>query len=199
VIRQPVGARGSSATPCGERLSDVSLRHVFHEEGYVRLQVGREIVDFGSVIPKEFRELQVAQQEYPLRLAEIGERRYWQFHDRVYWESEDLDADEVYALLVSQQQLERGRKRARIERAKAMVAMGMQPQDQAQRRDVIPDDVKQLVWLRDGGRCQHCGAQTELQYDHIIPVAMGGSSNPENLQILCGPCNRRKSAGLTIR
>jgi 5-methylcytosine-specific restriction endonuclease McrA len=80
-----------------------------------------------------------------------------------------------------------------------MVATGVQPQDQARRRDVIPDDVKQMVWLRDGGRCRQCGAQAELQFDHIIPVAMGGSSNPENLQILCGPCNRRKSAGLTIR
>jgi 5-methylcytosine-specific restriction endonuclease McrA len=80
-----------------------------------------------------------------------------------------------------------------------MVAMGMQPQDQAQRRDVIPDDVKQMVWMRDGGSCRHCGAQAELQFDHIIPVAMGGSSSAENLQILCGPCNRRKSAGLTIR
>lgn len=80
-----------------------------------------------------------------------------------------------------------------------MVAMGMQPQDQAQRRDVIPDDVKQLVWLRDGGRCRHCGAQAELQFDHVIPVTMGGSSNPENPQILCGSCNRRKSAGLTVR
>jgi hypothetical protein len=164
-------------------------------KGCVRLQVGSQIVDFGRVIPKEFRELQLAQQEYPLRLPKIGERRYWQFQDRIYWESEDLDADEVYALLVSQQQCERGRKRARIERAKAMVAMGMQPQDQAQRRDVIPDDVKQLVWLRDGGRCRHCGAQAELQFDHIIPFSRGGSSNPENLQILCGPCNRRKSAG----
>jgi hypothetical protein len=77
-------------------------------KGYVRLPVGRETVDFGSVIPKEFRELQVAQQEYPLRLPKIGERRYWQFQDRVYWESEDLDADEVYALLVSQQQREQG-------------------------------------------------------------------------------------------
>jgi hypothetical protein len=57
----------------------------------------------------------------------------------------------VSVLLVSQQQLEQGRKRARIERAKAMVAMGMQPQDQAQRRGAIPDDVQQLVWLRDGG------------------------------------------------
>jgi hypothetical protein len=87
-------------------------------KGYVRLQVGGQIVDFGSVIPKEFRELQVAQQEYPLRLPKIGERRYWQFQYRIYWESEDLDADEVYALLVSKQQ----RERARIERAKAMVA-----------------------------------------------------------------------------
>jgi 5-methylcytosine-specific restriction endonuclease McrA len=93
----------------------------------------------------------------------------------------------------------RQRERGRIGRAQAMVAMGMQPQDKAQRRDVIPDDIKQLVWLRDGGRCRHCGAQTELQYDHISPVVMGGSSNQENLQVLCGPCSRRKSAGLTIR
>jgi hypothetical protein len=72
-------------------------------KGYVRLHVGSQIVDFGRVIPKEFRELQLAQQEYPLRLPKIGERRYWQFQDRIYCESEDLDADEVYALLVSQQ------------------------------------------------------------------------------------------------
>ena len=32
--------------------------------------------------------------------------------------------------------------RGRIEPAQAMAAMGMQPQDQAQRRDVIPDDIK---------------------------------------------------------
>jgi 5-methylcytosine-specific restriction endonuclease McrA len=63
---------------------------------------------------------------------------------------------------------------------------------------VIPDDVKQLVWMRDRGRCVHCGAQTELQFDHVISVAMGCSGNPENLQVLCGPCNRRKSAGLAI-
>jgi hypothetical protein len=50
------------------------------------------------------------------------------------------------------------------------------------------------IWLRDGGRCRQCDTQTELQYDHIIPLVMCGSSNQENLEILCGPCNRRKSA-----
>ena len=78
-----------------------------------------------------------------------------------------------------------------------MVAFGQQPTSSA--RPTIPDDVKQYVWVRDGGACVHCGSKSELQYDHIIPVAMGGSHEQENLQLLCGPCNRRKSAGLTIR
>jgi hypothetical protein len=161
-----------------------------------RLEIRLEGRKFASGLTLEdFQELKEGQKLWPFRLGEIGERTYWYFQDCFYWEDDGLDADELYALLVSRQQRERGR----IERAKAMVAMGIQPQDQAHRRDVIPDDVKQLVWLRDGGRCRHCGAQAELQFDHIIPFSMGGSSNPENLQILCGPCNRRKSAGLTIR
>jgi hypothetical protein len=65
----------------------------------------------------------VEQQKYPIRFEKIGDQRYWQLQDRIYWENEDLDADEVYALLVSQQQ----RERRRTERAKAMVAKGMQP------------------------------------------------------------------------
>ena len=78
-----------------------------------------------------------------------------------------------------------------------MVAMGERPQPSA--RGAIPDDVKQFVWTRDEGRCRNCGSQTELQFDHIIPVALGGATVAENLQVLCGPCNRRKSAGLTVR
>jgi 5-methylcytosine-specific restriction endonuclease McrA len=66
-------------------------------------------------------------------------------------------------------------------------------------RGHIPDDVKHLVWTRDQGRCRNCGATAELQFDHVIPVAMGGGSGPENLQVLCGPCNRRKGASVTMR
>jgi hypothetical protein len=158
----------------------------------IRLE-GRKFASRSTL--EDFQALKEGQKLRPCRLAGIGERTYWYFQDCFYWEDDGLDADELYALLVSRQQRERGR----IERAKAMVSIGMQPQDQVRRRDVIPDDVKQFVWLRDGVSCQHCGSQVELQFDHVIPVALGGSSNAENLQILCGPCNRRKSAGLTVR
>ncbi|QIZ39293.1 HNH endonuclease [Saccharopolyspora sp. ASAGF58] len=52
------------------------------------------------------------------------------------------------------------------------------------------------VFQRDGGRCVQCGTGFEIQYDHIIPVALGGSSTEENLQLLCAQCNQSKGANL---
>jgi 5-methylcytosine-specific restriction endonuclease McrA len=39
-----------------------------------------------------------------------------------------------------------------------------------------------------------CGADLNLGYhiDHIMPLARGGSDGPENLQLLCPPCNVSK-------
>ena len=45
------------------------------------------------------------------------------------------------------------------------------------RRERIPDEVKALVWERDDGRCVRCGAEHDLQFDHVIPVAKGGGVN----------------------
>lgn len=61
-------------------------------------------------------------------------------------------------------------------------------------RTTISRDVKQLVWRRDGGACVRCGSRYELEYDHDIPVTKGGSNGPENIQLLCRPCNRSKGA-----
>lgn len=61
------------------------------------------------------------------------------------------------------------------------------------KRQPIPEDVKLLVWARDGGACVRCGSKENLQFDHIIPVDKGGSNNEENIQILCQKCNLLKS------
>lgn len=60
-------------------------------------------------------------------------------------------------------------------------------------RDPIPEDVKLLVWARDGGRCVRCGSKQALHFDHIIPVAKGGGNSEANIQILCQTCNLKKS------
>ena len=60
----------------------------------------------------------------------------------------------------------------------------------SQRR--IPDGVRAEVFNRDGHRCQHCGTTERLTLDHIIPFSGGGTDDPDNLQVLCGPCNSRK-------
>ena len=43
-----------------------------------------------------------------------------------------------------------------------------------------------------GERCANCGAEEKLVLDHVIPIARGGRSQVENLQLLCAKCNRLK-------
>jgi hypothetical protein len=62
----------------------------------------------------------------------------------------------------------------------------------AARREAISDAVRMFVWQRDEGRCVKCGSREKLEFDHIIPVADGGSSTDRNVQLLCETCNRAK-------
>jgi 5-methylcytosine-specific restriction endonuclease McrA len=43
-----------------------------------------------------------------------------------------------------------------------------------------------------GNKCLDCGKKCKLQADHIVPLSKGGTSNIDNIQPLCGPCNNRK-------
>jgi hypothetical protein len=56
----------------------------------------------------------------------------------------------------------------------------------------IPKSVKEYVFARDGGKCVYCGSTRDLQYDHFVPFSRGGSSGPENIQLLCRTCNLGK-------
>lgn len=61
--------------------------------------------------------------------------------------------------------------------------------DEEHLRPYIPKEVIGYVYMRDGGRCRECGSTKNLQIDHIIPFSKSGSSEPENLQLLCRDCN----------
>jgi len=56
----------------------------------------------------------------------------------------------------------------------------------------ISANLKALIWKRDGGCCQKCGSMRNLNFDHIMPVAFGGESEPHNLRLLCFSCNGRQ-------
>jgi hypothetical protein len=61
-------------------------------------------------------------------------------------------------------------------------------------REPIPDDVRIFVWRRDDGRCVRRGSDHNLEYDHIIPIAKGGSNTERNIRLLCKSCNRTKGS-----
>lgn len=64
-------------------------------------------------------------------------------------------------------------------------------------RQSLSDEVKMLVWQRDGGRCTNCGSQESLEYVHIVPVSKGGNNTAHNIHILCEKCNRASGAKIS--
>lgn len=176
------------------RAENVGVTHrqgLFTNKGPMTLHVGRQSYVMIPKLPVEqYRQMLASSAGLPVLFGTVGARAYWLFEGKWFWDNDGLTADEVYAVLVTRGQ----RRQAQIDRAQSMVAMQQAPVPSV--RGAIPDDGKQLVWTRDRGCCRQCGANIELQFDHVIPVSMGGASTPENLQILCGPCNRRKGASI---
>jgi HNH endonuclease len=164
--------------------------HARYEQGFLRRRFvsGRRM--FGAISVPAHRAIERDQREAPVPVAVEERRTWWMFRDRFFWEDDGLDADEVMALVLERERL----RRRRIERAKD--AMHAETEPAGARRTGIPEDVRRAVFRRDGGRCTDCGSDELLQFDHVIPVALGGASSPENLQLLCAPCNRDKGADL---
>lgn len=54
--------------------------------------------------------------------------------------------------------------------------------------------LKAKIHLRDEWTCQKCGiVTTELECDHIVNKAQGGTDKESNLQSLCVPCHKEKT------
>lgn len=65
----------------------------------------------------------------------------------------------------------------------------------------IPFSVKVRVVRRDNYTCQKCGEHLkddEVEFDHIIPLSKGGSSEEHNIRLTCFECNRSKGEVVEI-
>jgi 5-methylcytosine-specific restriction endonuclease McrA len=114
---------------------------------------------------------------------------FWMVKHELYRAEVGLNAKEVWALIAQKEQA----KQRKLKRAMA----ALEVDESARRREPIPDDVKIFVWQRDQGKCVKCGSNKELEFDHIIPLAMGGSNTARNIQLLCAICNGIKGPNLT--
>jgi hypothetical protein len=134
----------------------------------------------------------VRQEDEPvLVLSDANRRRnLWLFRSEFYWEEDTYAVEAVQAFILEHL----ARRERRVQRALALMER-VAPAAVAQRR-AIPTPLRVLVWNRDGGRCVDCGAESGLQFDHVIPLALGGATAAENLQLLCEDCNRAKGASL---
>ena len=66
----------------------------------------------------------------------------------------------------------------------------------------IPAAVRRQVWEWDRGCCSYvdrgsgrrCGSRHRLEIDHVLPFALGGGAEPENLRLLCAAHHRYRHA-----
>ncbi len=80
-----------------------------------------------------------------------------------------------------------------VEREDAELASALGDGDASLTRERISTEVRRAVWIRDQGMCARCKSRERLEYDHIVPVARGGSNTERNIELLCEVCNRAKS------
>jgi hypothetical protein len=73
-----------------------------------------------------------------------------------------------------------------------IITQGGQPIGIGRRSRKIPGWLRRLVEYRDGHQCQHpaCSNTRWLQVHHIIPWAVGGPTDLDNLILLCGVHHR---------
>ena len=65
-------------------------------------------------------------------------------------------------------------------------------------RRSIPESIQKQVRHRANYLCEYCHTAERWQYvaftiDHVLPLALGGTNDLNNLSLACFHCNRRKS------
>lgn len=71
-------------------------------------------------------------------------------------------------------------------------------------RTYIPKPLRRLVAAQSRYRCGYCLTQevvvgTPMQVDHIVPEALGGKTEEDNLWLACSLCNQHKNDQIAAR
>ena len=51
---------------------------------------------------------------------------------------------------------------------------------------------RNMIYKRDGHKCQYCGSTRALTIDHVLPRSKGGGDTWENMVVACSSCNTKK-------
>jgi hypothetical protein len=138
----------------------------------------------------QYEYLSAAQLTTPVLITEKNGWHWWWYRDRFWWGDRRLSAPEIEALVLAMD-LSSESQREAFEHAQASLEGR---NDSTPADDAVPEDVRREVWIRDRGRCVECGVASSLAFDHVLPVAAGGSNTAPNLELRCRPCQRRRRA-----
>lgn len=143
---------------------------------------------------------------YPERVAARNERYYEANRDRLNAEEKarrdaNIEAYRARERAYNERNREKRRAYNREYYAKYPEKFDTYRATRRQRLEAVEkEDIKRLeIFERDGGQCRLCGitlTPDTFELDHIVPLKLGGPHIWSNVQVLCGPCNRRKSAKL---
>lgn len=178
---------------------DTKGRFVFRDTGFFskkrlwRFCTGQNFTE-GEWGDKEHLLIMQEQNNKPVVVMKDSDtrRKWWIYKNEFYVEDEEYSVDDILVLILDLIE----EKNKKVRRARARLSQLSTEDDEINSRPPISDDVKLFVWQRDKGKCVKCGSQRNLEFDHIIPFSLGGSSTARNIQLLCERCNRSKGANL---
>jgi hypothetical protein len=128
--------------------------------------------------------------------TDLASKIYHAFLELIpYWHPRYAAAIDAYGHALTREDVSAiiaGRKKFQPSRPRSLVA---RPEYSRH----IPARLRRAVLQRDEGRCGKCGSLEHPEVDHVIPVARGGLTLEENLQVLCGAHNRSKGDRESIR
>jgi CRISPR/Cas system Type II protein with McrA/HNH and RuvC-like nuclease domain len=110
-----------------------------------------------------------------------------------------MTEEEIYQLLMKEAR-ENGAARVRSACRRFMLKRSYDGTLPVKRKPLTPSQRTKLYAAQDG-RCANCGdphPMRQLEDDHVMPVAQGGTNDFRNRQLLCRKCNREKSDKLPM-